>query len=148
MVKDPCLINQITVLLKNQPGSLAILTRHLSNKNIKLHGLCLAETRDFGAARLIIEDPEACKIALSEMNYNFVETDVLAVEVANVSGGIAFVLETISDRELNVDYVYSMLKNRAGSVTIIISVPDLIEVSKALLSSGLTLLTMQDIVSS
>jgi hypothetical protein len=147
MVKDPCLINQITVILKNQPGSLAILTRHVANKEIDLHALCLAETREFGVARLIVDDPETCKAALNEMNYNFVEADVLAVVVEDIPGGIAFVLETIADRNLNVDYLYPMTKNRGSSAVIIISVSSPVDVIKALRARGVTLLTMKDLAS-
>jgi hypothetical protein len=147
MAKDPCLINQITVILKNQPGSLAILTRHLANKEINLHALCLAETREFGVARLIVEDPDACKKALDEMNYNFVEADVLAVEAADVPGGVAFVLETIADRNLNVEYVYPVTKNKGGAAVIIIRVSNPAEVVKALRARKTPVLTMKDIAS-
>jgi hypothetical protein len=147
MIKNQCLINQISVFLKNQPGNLYTLIRLLANNKINLRALSLTETHDFGAARLIVDNSEACVNALNEMHYIFLETDVLAVEVNKIPRGMADMLETFAVRELNIEYAYTIFKKKKGSAVIIIRVPNPTEACESLQARGITLLTKQDIAS-
>ncbi len=66
MVEKSFVVRQISVFLDNRPGSLAEMARHLANRGINLRALSLAETRDFGTARLLVVDPDPCQQALKE----------------------------------------------------------------------------------
>jgi len=118
------IVRQISVFLDNRPGSLAEMARYLANKDINLRALSLAETRDFGTARLIVADTANCVRALREGGYNFMETDVLAVEVVDRPGGMADVLEIIADEQINLEYVYATVGRITESAVIILRVED------------------------
>lgn len=124
MKEKEFIVRQISVFLDNRPGSLAEMARYLANKNINLRALSLAETRDFGAARLIVADTANCVRALREGGYNFMETDVLAVEVADRPGGMADVLKIIADEQINLEYVYATVGRITESAVIILRVED------------------------
>ena len=49
-------VKQISVFLENKPGALADLTRVLAENEIDMRAFSLAETSDFGIARIIVDD--------------------------------------------------------------------------------------------
>jgi hypothetical protein len=147
MVEKSFMVRQISVFLDNRPGSLAEIARHLANRDINLHALSLAETRDFEAARLIAADPDACGKALNEAQYHFIETDVLAVKVADKPDGMADVLEIIAQEHLNVEYMYAMVEKKEGFAVIILRVDDPLKACMVLHAKGVKLLAEEDIAS-
>jgi hypothetical protein len=138
-------IRQISVFLDNRPGSLAEMARYLADREINLRALSLAETRDFGTARIIVADTDCCVRALREGGYNFIETDVLAVEVADCPGGMADVLEMIARERINVEYVYATVGRRENSAIIILRVENPVRAYMTLHAGGVRLLAEKDI---
>lgn len=147
MVEKSFVVRQISVFLDNRPGSLAEMARHLANRGINLRALSLAETRDFGTARLVVVDPDVCERALKEAEYHFIQTDVLAIEVGDKPGGMADVLEIIAQEHLNVEYVYAMVEKKEGFAVVILRVDDPLKACMALRAKGVRLLTTEDIAS-
>jgi hypothetical protein len=145
MVEQSFVVRQISVFLENRPGSLAQMARQLADKGINLRALSLAETRDFGTARLVVIDPDKCMQALKEAEYHFIETDVLAIEVADKPGGMADVLEIITREQLDVEYIYSMVSTKEGFAVVILRVNDPDKACAALNARGIKLLTLKDI---
>jgi len=145
MAEQSFVIRQISVFLDNRPGSLAKMARQLADKGINLRALSLAETRDFGTARMVVLDPDRCLQALKEAEYHFIETDVLAIGVADRPGGMADVLEIITNEQLNVEYIYSMVSTKEGFAIVILRVSDPDKACVALKAKGVKLLTLKDI---
>ncbi len=100
------MINQLTVFLPNEPGNLAELARALGDANIQMHALMVADTADFGIVRIICDTPKAASAVLESKGFRAATTQVLAVEVSNVPGGLADVLEKLARVRLNVEYAY------------------------------------------
>ena len=50
-------VKQISVFVENKPGMLAELANALNENKINMRALSLAETKDFGIIRLILDDP-------------------------------------------------------------------------------------------
>ena len=87
------MISQLTVFLENDKGRLASACRVLSDAGVNLHALNLADTADFGVARVLADTPHAAAEALRAAGYRAMVTPVLAVRVPNVKGGLATLLE-------------------------------------------------------
>jgi hypothetical protein len=100
------MIDQLTVFLPNEPGTLASMAAVLGDANIQMHALMVADTADFGIVRIICDTPKAAKKALSDAGYRAATTQVVAVEVENVPGGLAKVLSKFAAVRLNVEYAY------------------------------------------
>ena len=49
-------INQISIFIENKPEALAKLTDVLASNNVNLRALSLADSSDFGIARIIVDD--------------------------------------------------------------------------------------------
>jgi len=138
-------IRQISVFIDNRPASLSEMTRSLAEENINLRALSLAETRDFGTTRIIVADVDTCSEVLKEAGYHFIETDVLAVEVADRPGGMADVLECIAIEHISVEYAYAMIEKREGSAVIILRVDNIEKAIMALRKRNIRLLTREDV---
>lgn len=98
---------QISVFLENKAGRLAHVTRVLGEAGINIRALSIADTSDFGILRIIVNDPEKAYRILKEADFTVSETEVIAVQVPDSPGGLATVLEQMSDADLNIEYLYA-----------------------------------------
>ena len=55
-------IKQLSVFVENKQGKLAEITRMLAEGGINMRALSIADTRDFGILRLIVNDTETYRI--------------------------------------------------------------------------------------
>lgn len=134
-------VKQISVFLENRPGCLHEMTKALADKNIDLRGLSLAETSDFGIVRLIVDDVDRTAKVLSESGFVASLTDVIAVEVPNVPGGLNKVLEILHGADINVEYMYAILGNKSSQTAyMIFRVNDTQKASEALKSSNIRIM--------
>lgn len=100
------MIDQLTVFLPNEPGTLAAMAKVLGEANIQMHALMVADTADFGIVRIICDTPKAASKALEAAGYRANTAQVVAVEVDNVPGGLAVLLAKLAKVRLNVEYAY------------------------------------------
>ena len=105
-------VKQISVFLENRPGCLHEMTKVLADSNIDLRGLSLAETSEFGIVRLIVDDVLGTATVLKDAGFINSLTDVLAVEVPNIPGGLNKVLEILDGAGVNIEYMYAILGNK------------------------------------
>lgn len=139
------IIRQLSVFIDNRPASLAEMARRIADRGINVRALSLAETREFGTTRIIVADVDACVEVLKQAGYHFIETDVLAVEVADRPGGMADVLECIASEHINVEYAYAMIEKREGSAVVILRVDNIGKAIMALQKRNIRLLTREDV---
>ena len=126
-------VKQISVFLENRPGCLNEMTQALADAKIDLRGLSLAETSDFGIVRLIVDDVLGTATVLKDNGFVASLTDVLAVEVPNVPGGLNKVLSIINSVKINIEYMYAILGNKKSeSAYMIFRVNDNETAAKAL----------------
>ena len=112
-------VEQISVFLENKPGALTDVTRILGEGGINIRALSLADTKDFGILRLIVNDSEKAKAVLGARGFTVRKTEVVAVEVPDRPGGLADILKCLSDSRINVEYLYAFVQ-QSGSNAIII----------------------------
>lgn len=100
------MISQLTVFLQNEKGRLAAMCRALSDAGINMKALVIADTADFGVARIICDTPQAAADALRAAGYRANVTQVLGVQVPNEPGGLASLLEFLDSQDVNIEYGY------------------------------------------
>ena len=139
-------IKQISVFLENRPGALHDMTKALADANIDLRGLSLAETSDFGIVRLIVDDVLGTANTLKDAGFVASMTDVLAVEVPNVPGGLNRVLEILDGTGVNIEYMYAILGNKSSDTAyMIFRVNDNEKSSNALALQGVRILNHSEL---
>ena len=112
-------VEQISVFLENKTGRLAEVTRCLAVANVNIRALSLADTSDFGILRLIVNDPAKAKNALRESGFTVGVNTVVAVEVPDHPGGLDSILQLLSTRGVNVEYMYAFVQQNGTNAVLI-----------------------------
>lgn len=112
-------VEQISIFIENKSGRLAEITRILGSTGINIRALSLADTSDFGILRMIVNDVEKAKAVLKEKGFTVSKTEVVAVEVADTPGGLAAILQTLDQKQINVEYMYAFVERCGGNAVMI-----------------------------
>ena len=102
-------IKQISVFMENKPGTLEEMTDVLAKNNIDMRAISVAEAEDFGIARLIVDDVYETATVLKDAGFVNKLSEVLAVEIPDIPGGLNKVLKTLSAAQVNLEYMYAFL---------------------------------------
>ena len=137
-------ITQISVFLENRPGQLAAAVRRLSDAGVNLRALSLADTKDFGLLRLIVDDVPKAKSVLSEHSI-VLETPVIAARMDDEAGALNHILQLLETTQINVEYMYAFTGASAGSAYVVLRVDDAETAETALHGGGVSLLTDEEI---
>ena len=117
-------IYQISVFLENRTGQLAEITRLLADSGIDIRAISIAETADYGLARMIVDDSHKASTILLEHGDILSKTPVWAVEVPDRPAGLAEVLAVLADAHVDVEYMYSLFTHREGCAYMVMKVHD------------------------
>ena len=101
-------IHQISVFLENRAGQLAEITGILSEHQVDLRALNIAETSDYGVLRLIVSDAQKASSVLLEHGFILTMTPVTAVAVPDRPGGLSELLRVLSEAQIDIEYMYSV----------------------------------------
>lgn len=137
-------IKQISVFLENQPGALNAMTGVLTQHDIDIRALSLAEASDFGIVRLIVDDVYKTTTVLKDAGYVHSLTTVLGVAIPDVPGGLNKLLEILTAANVNVEYMYAFL-GREKRAYMIFRVQDESAAVSALKSAGIRPVKQEEI---
>ena len=98
-------ITQLSLFVENRPGALNEVCRTLKDNNINISTLSLADTQAFGILRLLVKEHAKANTVLEQAGFVVKTTEVLAIPVANCPGGLAQLLDTLQDCQ--VEYMYA-----------------------------------------
>ena len=139
-------IKQISVFLENKPGKLKEMTGVLAAHNVDMRALSLAETKDFGIARLVVDDVFNAVNILKEADFVASMTSVLAVAVPDEPGGLDKLLQIFADAKVNIEYMYAFIGGKdTKHAYMIFRVADTTAAEVKLAGKGLKIMTQEDI---
>jgi hypothetical protein len=133
-------VDQISIFLENKSGRLAEVTRVLGNAGINVRALSLADTSDFGILRLIVNDSAKAVDVLKQNQFTVSMTQVVAVEVSDRPGGLAYILDILQKEKINVEYMYAFVERSSDNAVIIFRFDDIDKAIKTLTGKGITVL--------
>ena len=139
------MVYQISVFLENRAGQFAEITGVLAENKIDLRAISIAETADYGVLRLIVGDAEKATSILMQHGYLMSMTPVLVVAVSDEPGGIAPVLATMAEGNIDIEYMYSLFTHREGKAYIVFRVAETEKFTQLLASHGLSLATNEEL---
>ncbi len=140
-------VKQISIFIENKKGSLAEVTKFISDKKINLKALSIADTQDFGILRIITDNPDNARELLKNEGYTVTATSVLAVALDDAPGSMAAILSVLSDADISVEYTYAFMSNVAGKAYMIFRVDNNEKATKALVAAGIAVINQDDIFS-
>ena len=140
-------MKQISVFVENKPGALYALTAVLAQGQIDMRALSLAETKDFGIVRLIVNDLYKTTTLLKDAGYVHSLTPVVGVAIPDVPGGLNRVLQVLTDAKVNVEYMYAFLGGKdVDHAYMIFRVADDKAAETALASRGIEVIDQEQVV--
>lgn len=118
------MITQVSVFLENTPGALSAMARLLADASINMHVLAVADTAEYGIARIVCDKPKSAHAALEEAGFSVAMTPVCAVELPDTVGALADFLETAYNLGANIAYAYCFVEPTTGNAVNIFRLED------------------------
>ncbi len=97
---------QISVFLRNRPGSVAELGRRLSDAGLSVRGMAIVDTVDIGTVRMIVDDVHRAEQVLKDAGSPFMVARVICLEMPNCLGSFAEIARTMANAGVNIEYAY------------------------------------------
>ena len=139
-------IKQISVFLENKPGALYAMTGVLAQNQVDLRALSVAETKDFGIVRLIVDNVYTATTVLKDAGFIHSLTPVLGVMIPDEPGGLNQVLKILNEAAVNVEYMYAFLGGAdADHAYMIFRVQDGEAATAALTAHGIRLVDQDEV---
>ncbi len=139
-------VKQISIFIENRKNALSELTNVLAEHNINLHTISIADTSDFGIARIIVENTEQVTAALERSHYIVKVTEVLALEIPDETGSLNRILKILADNGRNVEYMYGFTGRKTDSAYMIIRATDVPETERVLTKAGIHLASQEELL--
>lgn len=138
-------VHQISIFLENRAGQLAQVTRVLADHGIDMRAISIAETTDYGVLRLIVDDAQRATGVLVSNGFVLSMTPVHVVAVPDHAGGLAPVLEAISEGNLDIEYMYSLFTHKEGKAYMVFRNSDEEKFVALLESHGIKLASKEEL---
>lgn len=138
-------VKQISVFLENRPGALCEMTKVLADEAIDMRAFSLAETSEFGIARILVKDLYKAVTVLKDAGYVTAISEAVAVAIPDVPGGLHSVILTIADAGINLEYMYCFLGGKSGKAFLVCKVADVTGAESALSSAGARLVEQDEL---
>ena len=138
-------VRQISVFIDNKPNQLAGVMRMMKESRINARALTVADTKDFGILRMIVNDTDKAVEKLKAASFAVAVTEIVAISIPDSPGQLSRVLDILGSRNVNIEYLYTFLGKSDRSVSFVIRVDDNENASEALTDGGIIQLTENDI---
>ncbi len=139
------MIKQISIFATNKPGQVVKVTDALSQQGIDIRAMCVADTQDFGIIRLIVNDTEKAKEALSDHKCIVSITNVVGIKIADKPGSTTKALELLSMHNINIDYMYAFVTKSKEYAYFVMRVENPAAAEDVLVKNGIELITQEEI---
>ncbi|MDO5859168.1 acetolactate synthase [Methanobrevibacter sp.] len=138
-------IKQLSIFLQNRMGSLSKPLEVLSDADVNIRAMCMADTSEFGILRLVVDDPEKGKEALEKNNFLVKITDIIGVEMNDTPGGLTTVLKIIKDNEIDLEYLYAFSHDKAEKAILLLHADKLDELIEALEENNIIIVQAEEV---
>jgi hypothetical protein len=138
-------LKQISIFLENRKGRLWKALNILSNADINIRALSIADTSEFGILRMIVPEPDQAREILEEANFVVKVNEVIAVGVSDEPGGLETVLQLLNKSDINVEYLYAFVEKKGEKAMVVIRTEDIDAGVTALEKGGITLMSSEEV---
>jgi len=134
-------VRQLSVFIENN-GKVSEATDVLGVSEVSIRGFSVSDNCDYGVVRLIVDDPEKGRDALSDAGFDVKMNDVVCLDLPDRPGGLAGLLKVVSDSGVVIEYVYSLI-----STHVVINVADATRAVALLRDPALRIVSQEEISS-
>lgn len=138
-------IKQLSVFVENKFGRVSDICNVLAEHHINMSALSIADTSEFGVARIIVDKPEEAKAVLSESGVIVKVTEVIGVAIDDKPGGLAAILALLKEGGVSVEYLYAFLPKAKEHAMVVMKVNDAETAQNIFRMNGISTADMRDI---
>lgn len=138
-------LKQLTVFVENKQGALVSITDTLAAHKVNIRALSIADTRDFGILRLIVNDNETALKTLTNEGYLINTTQVVGVKIGDQPGKLSQALAVLDKAGINMEYLYAFMTRTEKHAYVVLRVADNDATEKALEGAGFHIITDADV---
>lgn len=111
-------IKQLSIFMENKVGVINEITSILSKNGVNMRAFSVAEGAEFGILRLIVSDAEQVQDLLQCAGFKVNITEVISIQLPNVSGALSSVMEFLAREGVFIQYMYAFSDGEAASTVI------------------------------
>lgn len=137
-------IKQISLFAENKPGRLAKIAESLMKAKVNIRAFTIAEAGDFGVIRMVVDDPDRAYKNLQGQGFAVSETEVIAVQMKDVPGGLFEISGILGAGNVNIDYAYAFV-TRSDLALLILRVDDNAKAIKVIKEAKVPLVDAEEI---
>lgn len=115
---------QLSVFVENKFGRLSEILNVLSEHDVNISALSMADTSEFGILRMIVDDTEKASKVLKESGVIVKATPVIAIDIDDTPGGLAKIVEKLKNGGVSIEYTYAFLGREHNSAQVVLRVDD------------------------
>lgn len=141
------MVKQISIFVSNEKGGMSKITKMLAENKIDIRALSIADTVDYGVLRLIVDRPEDALACLKNQGVTATLTDVIAVSVPDVPGGLHKIMDALANEGVDIDYIYAFLHPQKEQACVIIRTGEDNKAVAALAGHGISVIESGEIYS-
>lgn len=130
------MLKQLSIYAENKKGNLQHITRILADENINIWGSVTNDSAEYGIIRMVVSDAEKAKDALEKENFLCRLTDIIGVEMDDEVGNLNRLLQTLSESNINVDYIYLSFNRESGKPVLVFHADETTEVEACIAAKG------------
>lgn len=138
-------VQQLSVFVENKSGRLAEIAEAIAKAGVDIRALTIADTRDFGILRLIVDKPAQAQAVLKQAGMTVSITGVIMMGISDRPGEFAKAMRILADSHISVEYMYAFVSKDSGKASIIIRTDEVERGMEILQSNGVRILTQEDI---
>lgn len=138
-------IQQLSIFVENRTGRLAEITALMAENNINIRAFSIADTKDFGILRLIVDNPTEAEKVLKDAGNMVSITEVIAVHMDDTPGALAKIMQVILDTGISIEYMYAFVTEVKGGAYTVLRIADNDVVADALGKAGIKLATAEEL---
>lgn len=138
-------VKQLSIFLENKVGRLLETTEVLSQHEINIRAMSLAETSHFGIVRLIVENTEKACNLLKMHDFTVEMTDVIAIEVNDKPGQLCNFLRIMDQNKINIEYCYAYVERKQDKAVVIAKIEEIDKALDVLAKNNVKILSQDDL---
>lgn len=134
------MLKQVSIFAENRKGTMLHITSVLQDANINILGSVTNDSAEYGIIRMVVSDPEKAVDAFTKAGYLCRLTDVVGVEVEDEVGNLNKMLLSLSESNINVNYIYLSFNRDSGKPIMVFHTDDVNEVRSCMIQKGYSVL--------
>ena len=138
-------VKQLSIFIQNEIGSLSKPLEVLSNNNINIRAMSMADTSEFCILRLVVDNPVKGKEILEKNNFLVKTIETIAIEMNDTPGGLTEILKILKENNINLEYLYAFTHEKQGKAILLLHSDNINDLIDALNKNNVFIVNSQEI---